>query len=63
MNKSPCLNCKKRCEACHDDCSKFKEFREPLNKRNKEKLIKADIDCHTFNAMLKNRMSRNLPLK
>lgn len=46
--KSPCKNCSDRHYACHDSCTKYKDFKEELEKERaliqKDKLVRDYIN-------------------
>ena len=45
MSFTPCKNCERRHEACHDACEEYQKYREQIEttKKRREKIRKIDL--------------------
>lgn len=54
--EAPCKKCpKKGCGSYHDICEEYQSYRKFIDKKQKEKLLKMDLDVVTANRFMRYR--------
>ena len=46
MNNSPCMNCGDRKLNCHNNCRKYKNYRNKVDKANERKMADYQYRCY-----------------